>query len=406
MSILETTPPKYQLMGPLFDDEFEALKLDIGANGVLVAVELDEDGNILDGHHRVRACRELGISQYPKIIRSGFSEEEKRRHARRLNIARRQLTTEEKRDIIRDQIRDEPTKSARQIAESLGISHNTVSAVRHEMVDAGSIDHVDYVVDTLGRKQPINRYRATYIDNSPDGRAAAVERADDIREQNKRATNGGGSVGTKTHSKEDRGDDFYETPRCAIITLLELEKFSQVVFEPACGNGAISSVLEERGYDVELCDLRDRGCTDRNGELQDVDDFLKTEPADWHGPDIITNPPFGIANEFIAHAMHAWKPRKMAMLLNLNVLCGSENDDRNYWMNEYPPAKIYVFSRRLPMMHRDGWEGEKGNSQMNTAWLVWERDADGNYPAGPWFQTRRVDWKEIMEQAGEGDWTP
>jgi ParB-like chromosome segregation protein Spo0J len=42
--------------------EYEALKTDIKENGVLVAVEVDEFGIILDGQNRARACRDLGIN--------------------------------------------------------------------------------------------------------------------------------------------------------------------------------------------------------------------------------------------------------------------------------------------------------------------------------------------------------
>lgn len=379
MNSLVITPPKYQLMSPLLNEDFEALKLDISLNGVLVPVETDDAGAILDGHHRVRACLELGISQYPKIIRSGMTEEEKRRHARRLNIARRQLSPEDKRDIIRDQIREEPTKSARQIAWALGISHHTVMKVRREMEDVGTIAHVEHVVDTLGRKQPINRQRAVYVDDTPEGRSAAILRGQEIFEQNKKTTGGGQAVGTRTDTKEARGDDFYETPRCATVTILELEKFSPVIWGPACGRSALHSVCEERGYEVELSDLRDRGAVTRHGECARVEDFL-TSKSRGEGlcPDIVENIPFAIANEFIAHALKVHRPRKMAFLLNHGAMCGFDNDDRNLWMEEFPPSRVYVFSRRLPMMHRDGYEGKKSGSQMNCMWAVWEMDEHGN----------------------------
>jgi len=32
--------------------EFEALKADIAERGVVVPIDIDEDGEILDGHHR------------------------------------------------------------------------------------------------------------------------------------------------------------------------------------------------------------------------------------------------------------------------------------------------------------------------------------------------------------------
>lgn len=86
----------------------------------------------------------------------------------------------------------------------------------------------------------------------------------------------------------------------------------------------------------------------------------------------------------------------MALLLNLNFLCGFDDPERCYAMDEHPPARVHVFSRRLPMMHRDGWEGPHASSSMNTAWFVWEQDRRGNY-AGP-TSLNRVDWKQYQDR--------
>jgi N6-adenosine-specific RNA methylase IME4 len=82
---------QYQLLPALTDEEYEALKADIALRGVMVPVEYDEAGAILDGHHRVRACEELGVKDWPRIVREGMSEEEKQRHVIALNVARRHL---------------------------------------------------------------------------------------------------------------------------------------------------------------------------------------------------------------------------------------------------------------------------------------------------------------------------
>jgi site-specific DNA-methyltransferase (adenine-specific) len=71
----------YRFLSPLTDEEFAALKADIARRGVQVPVEKDEAGNVLDGFHRVRACQELGIKDYPTIIRIGMTHEEKVEHA-------------------------------------------------------------------------------------------------------------------------------------------------------------------------------------------------------------------------------------------------------------------------------------------------------------------------------------
>ena len=88
---------KYQVMPALPAEDYEALKADIAARGVMVAIEVDEYGNILDGYNRIKVCRELGINDYPVVVRSGLSEAEKLTHARRVNLLRRHLSQEQPR---------------------------------------------------------------------------------------------------------------------------------------------------------------------------------------------------------------------------------------------------------------------------------------------------------------------
>lgn len=133
------TSTPYQVMPPLAPDEFEALKADIAARGVQVPVEYDEMGSILDGHHRVQACYELGITHWPRLVRHGMSEEEKRRHARRLNLDRRHLNQAQRRDLIAAELRDTPAASDRAIASGLGVDHKTVGAVRDALETTGEI---------------------------------------------------------------------------------------------------------------------------------------------------------------------------------------------------------------------------------------------------------------------------
>jgi len=68
-------PEKYQLLPELPPEQFEALKADIAERGVVVPVVMDEFGAILDGHNRARACRELGINDYPGAARAERARE-------------------------------------------------------------------------------------------------------------------------------------------------------------------------------------------------------------------------------------------------------------------------------------------------------------------------------------------
>ncbi|MFC5037995.1 SAM-dependent methyltransferase [Tianweitania sediminis] len=199
------------------------------------------------------------------------------------------------------------------------------------------------------------------------------------------------AVGTHSASKEERGNNLYETPVEAMRTLLALERFGPRVLEPSCGRGAIARPLEDAGYTVLLSDLVDYSTATRDGECQFVRDFIELEPIGGC-PDIVTNPPYGaVLNAYVAHALRVHRPRKMALLLNLNFLCGFEDPERNFAMDDNPPARVWVFKRRLPMMHRDGWDGPEASSRMNTAWFIWERQPDGSY--GDRTFITRVDWK-------------
>lgn len=144
---------KYQVCRPLTPIEFEALKADIAENGVLVPVEVDENGDILDGHHRVQAWQELReegviLPQWAKLIRQGMTEEQKRNHARKLNVLRRQMTRDEREQLMVDMRRD--GMSYRQIANATGVSAPTAMSTVKNLTD----EQPDYVMSRDGRMRP------------------------------------------------------------------------------------------------------------------------------------------------------------------------------------------------------------------------------------------------------------
>jgi hypothetical protein len=119
---------------------FAALKADIAKRGIVTPIDVDEEGNILDGHNRWRAHCESGRNEAPPVIvRAGLSEAEKIAFARRQNILRRHMSREEIRRVIEGQLRDTPDRSDRSIATDLGVDHKTVAAVRRAA--RGEIPH-------------------------------------------------------------------------------------------------------------------------------------------------------------------------------------------------------------------------------------------------------------------------
>jgi ParB-like chromosome segregation protein Spo0J len=122
----------YQLFPTLTDEEYAALKADIAERGVMVPIELDENGCILDGHHRVRAWTELRaegvkVGDYPRVIRVSMTEEQKRNHVRKLNILRRHLSRTQRDTVIAEMLQD--GMSTRQVAEVVGVSKSTVNNI-------------------------------------------------------------------------------------------------------------------------------------------------------------------------------------------------------------------------------------------------------------------------------------
>jgi len=162
-------------------------------------------------------------------------------------------------------------------------------------------------------------------------------------------------------------DDFYPTPPEATEALLANETFEGMIWEPACGDGAICRVLEEHGHKIWATDLNYRGYG--MGDMN----FLN---SDMRAPNIITNPPFKLAEEFIHHSLEL-TTGKVAMLCKLQFLEGAK---RKKMFESTPLKKVYVFSKRLSMT-RNG-EKMKNSGMIAFAWFVWEHGFEGEATLG------------------------
>jgi len=160
---------------------------------------------------------------------------------------------------------------------------------------------------------------------------------------------------------QERRGDFYDTPPEAVRALLKVEQLPHRIWEPAAGKGNIVSVLRAAGHDVVATDLNNRGCP----ECIDRIDFLL--PMDVACDAIVTNPPFALAEKFVATALE--RAPLVVMLLRLAFM---ESDKRRDILEGRGLARIHVFRKRLPMMHRENYQGPKANSGMAFAWFVWD----------------------------------
>ena len=154
--------PPYQVFPDLPPEEFETLKRDIAERGVQVAIEITPEGEILDGHQRQRACRELGIRNYPRRIVSGLDDEGKRHHAIRANCLRRQLTRQQKRELIEAELRRNARQSNNMLAEIFGVDDKTIAAYRRELEFTSEIPTLKSFVGKNGEVyRPSSMFAAT-----------------------------------------------------------------------------------------------------------------------------------------------------------------------------------------------------------------------------------------------------
>ena len=185
---------------------------------------------------------------------------------------------------------------------------------------------------------------------------------------------------------ERQGEDYYETEPAAIDELLKKESFNHFIWEPACGKRSLSRRLEEHGYEVRDSDIVVRPC-DKSMEKLDFMECLDS----WDG-DIITNPPFKIATDFILHALGLVKDgAKVAMFLRLQFLEGRNKYRRLY--ERFPPKAIYICSKPLNCAKNGDFEKYKVNHYVAYAWFVWQKGYKGK-PVLDWINVGKETPKE------------
>lgn len=178
------------------------------------------------------------------------------------------------------------------------------------------------------------------------------------------------ALGASNHTEEEREQhDYYATDSIAIDVLLSKATLSHDVWECACGGGHLSKRLEELGYNVRSTDLIDRGYG-----IGGVD-FLKcNEP--FNG-DIITNPPYKYAREFVEHGLKLIPDgNRVFMFLKLQFL---EGKNRRQLFDSGQLKKLYVSSSRILCAKNGEFTKMRasGGSCLAYGWYEFEKGYNG-----------------------------
>lgn len=177
------------------------------------------------------------------------------------------------------------------------------------------------------------------------------------------------TIGASNHATHDRqAEDYYATEPKATEWLCKLESFKGPILEPSCGEGHIAKILMAHGYEVECRDLVDRGFG-TSGK-----DFLAIDNTTWQG-DIITNPPYKFALEFVRKALAIIPDgHKVAMFLKIQFL---EGKARRKLFDSTPPKTVWVSSSRLKCAMNGDFLAV-GSSASCYAWFIFEKGYQGD----------------------------
>lgn len=192
----------------------------------------------------------------------------------------------------------------------------------------------------------------------------------------------GGFKPTMKRFADLAGPDFFPTPAWATYALIDNERLRGDTWECACGDGAMSQVLETASKRVISSDLFDRGYGDHG-----VDFIGAKRKAD----NIITNPPYNCAEAFVKTGTKQAK-QKFALLLRLAFLEGANRF--NTIFSKIPPARVWVFSERITFYPK-GAE-RKGTGTTAYAWFVWDKDA----PSGTELKWLKPGYKARYSMSG------
>jgi hypothetical protein len=163
---------------------------------------------------------------------------------------------------------------------------------------------------------------------------------------------------------ERQPQDFYETPPEVTKALVRWVRLPNGIWEPFCGNDAISQVLEEQGHSVVSTDLVDRGYGEGGRDFMLEDRMPEGKTA------IVTNPPYRDLFEFAVHALKLTEPvgGMVALMVNHQWQTGQEASK----LCRMPAfAGTVVLVGRLDFSSGIGVLAKNRGSHSH-CWLVWD----------------------------------
>lgn len=185
------------------------------------------------------------------------------------------------------------------------------------------------------------------------------------------------TLGASNHTdKERQNEDFYATDPVATEWLLKLENIHDVVIDNSVGEGDLMFPIIKSGRKVIGFDVVNRFSQHPGFEFRN-ENWLEFNPNKLINADVIFNPPYKLAQEFVEHSINLVEEgRKVCAFLKLQFLEGKK---RKELFEKYPPKIVYVSSSRILCAKNADFTGmrEAGGSAVAYCWYVWEKGYKG-----------------------------
>tara|TARA_Y100000004_G_scaffold190864_1_gene248667 strand:- start:330 stop:1436 length:1107 start_codon:yes stop_codon:yes gene_type:complete len=338
------------------------LKVSISQNGLLEPLVITNENVVVSGHRRLKVVKELGwdlvdcrVEDFTNPLLSLILFNKSR-----IKTSRELLNESE---IIQKEYSKHSYQGKRNDLNGGGKNH-TINNVANGL--GISVSH-------LKRLRKINN-EAPHLFEFIDKGEISVSTAVDMiksRTQFKRLR------GMTTPANIRHFEDYYPTHPKYTQPILDLEKFSGSVWEPACGEGHMSEVLKQNGLDVFSSDLIDRGYGIGHVDFTNDDHIKQYGKFD----NVITNPPFDNILPFILQAKKVAR-KKIAIIGKTQLLEGVAR--YNMWMDkDFPLKTMYQFSGRVAFIKNK--LPNRTNSMIGFAWYVFEKGYKGK-PTIEWIQ--------------------
>lgn len=383
------TPLAFHPLAELFPliegKEFDELVADIKANGLREAIVLTraiaEGGEIIDGRNRFRACEAGEVAARFEVLPEDVDP---LAYVISKNLHRRHLSDDQRRMVAAKLATVGRGRPSDNFAER---EIKREEAAEMLAVDVAGVDRAKAIV-AHGTEEL--RRAVEQGDISVNAGAQIAKRSDEEQRQEliERGILPNGARAIMSSRQEPADSlDFSPTPPWATRALMNLvlphigvgpKEFASA-WDPACGEGHMTGVLEEYPLTVIGTDIFDY----RDGEAMPPcwfkkQDFLDEKEAfpvvDW----IITNPPFGDKTEpFVLRAL-SLAHVGVAMFVRLQWLESIGRYEAIF--RDHPPTIIAFFAERVPL-HMGRWEPD-GTTATAYIWLVWKK---GEVPRAPFW---------------------